>query len=55
MTSNSGNETFHVEIEQGDNKVHFAFYEFSDAKDFADTCMETVNKGSRVIFYEDKE
>ena len=51
----SGYETFHVEIEQGDNKVHFAFNDFSDAKDFADTCMETCDKGSRVIFYEDKE
>lgn len=55
MTSNSGYETFHVEIEQGDNKVHFAFNEFSEAKDFADTCMETADKGTKVIFYEDKE
>lgn len=51
----SGYETFHVEIEQGDNKVHFAFNEFSDAKDFADTCMETCDMGSRVIFWENPE
>lgn len=48
-------ESFHVEIEQGDNKVHFAFNEFGDAQEFVNTCLETVDKGSRVIFYEDKE
>lgn len=48
-------ERYHVVIQQGDNEVHFAFNEFSDAKDFADTCMETCDKGSRVIFWENPE
>jgi len=48
-------ERYHVVIQQGDNEVHFAFNQFGDAQEFAFTCMETVDKGSRVIFYEDKE
>lgn len=51
----SGYETFHVEIEQGGNKVHFAFNDLDDAREFVLDCMETADKGSRVIFYEDKE
>lgn len=51
----SGYETFHVEIEQGDNKVHFAFNQFDDAREFADTCMETCDKGTKVIFWENPE
>lgn len=55
MTSNSGYETFHVEIEQGENKVHFAFNEFDDAREFVLVCMETADNGTKVIFYEDKD
>ncbi len=58
MTSERGEtmyETIHVVIEQGDNKVHFAFNQFDDAREFANTCMETADKGTKVIFYEDKD
>ena len=48
-------ERYHVVIQQGDNEVHFAFNEFDDAREFVLVCMETCDKGSRVIFYEDKE
>lgn len=51
----NGYETFHVEIEQGDNKVHFAFNDLDDAREFVLDCMETADKGTKVIFYEDKE
>lgn len=48
-------EHYHVIVQQDDNKVHFAFNDFSDAMKFATTCMEAVDKGTEVIYYEDKE
>lgn len=57
MTNERGEsmERYHVIIQQGDNEVHFAFNQFGDAQEFAFTCMETCDKGSRVIYYEDED
>lgn len=46
-------ENFHVEVSQGENKIHFAFNSFSDAKEFANTCMEVADEGARVTYYQD--
>ena len=56
MTSERGEsmEKYHVILEQGDNVIRFAFNRLCDAQEFMNTCIETVDTGTKVIFYEDE-
>lgn len=48
-------DRYKVDLQQGENIIHFAFNDFDDAKEFAVECMECADAGTKVIYWEDTE
>ena len=46
---------YRIEIEQNGAKVGFEFNNMSDARDFADTCLEVCDTGTKIIIIKQEE